>query len=739
MREDEAEQLDDLEVGFEDDDDEKDGLFVLRELWPMVWVYPKLVSLLFFSLLGHVAATVFLALSLEKLFDKAIPNGDVRQTVLVVAALLAVIGLAMGAALVQSKVVGKLSGAVVFDLQARLLEHLLSLPPARMARARSGDLLARFSTDLASVAAAVGVAGPYLLLYALVAVGCLLAIAAMDLRAALGTFALFGFGAVLSRPMAGFASSATRKLKDAESEVLVVASETLRSYTFISVFSLRGVFVRRFAAVAKVQRAAQAQAAYRLHAAEMAAEYGSMALVAIALGGGALLASHGAISAGALVAIFTLLVYLQESVYHIAAFAGELVECSGGLARILEFLSEPVESEEEGEKLTPLSESIRFKDLVVQYDNLTALRKVSFEIPRGQHVAIVGRSGSGKSTLLRLLMRSLDPHEGTLLWDGRDVTKASRRSLREKLGVVFQEPIIVGETVREAVRLGRPEASDADVEKALEAAALTGPKANLSAGADTPLGENGSGLSGGQKQRLALARALIREPSVLLLDEVSAALDPESERHILETIHSLPAGQTIISVTHRPLFAKGADRILLLDGGKLVEDGSHEELTARGGVYAQLYRHQTGFAEEAGRVKVTAEHLATIPMLSNCSLETLKTFAEAFAFREFESGATIIEEGARPEAFYILHRGKLDVQVGPKSVATLEDGDCFGEIGLLLDVPRTATVRTLTPVTCFRLGKEDFERLMESDKELEQALLQVVRTRSERKGLQHLG
>ena len=191
---------------------------------------------------------------------------------------------------------------------------------------------------------------------------------------------------------------------------------------------------------------------------------------------------------------------------------------------------------------------------------------------------------------------------------------------------------MIGETIREAVRLGCPEATDADIDSALEAAALTGPQANLPQGPETPLGEEGLGLSGGQKQRLALARALIREPSVLILDEVSAALDPESEAKILETIRALPAEQTIISVTHRLLFAQSADLILVLDSDEIVEDGRHEELLAMGGAYAQLYQHQTGFTTDQGTVKVTPEHLAMIPILSTNSPAILESFAQNQGF-----------------------------------------------------------------------------------------------------------
>jgi ATP-binding cassette subfamily B protein len=211
-------------------------------------------------------------------------------------------------------------------------------------------------------------------------------------------------------------------------------------------------------------------------------------------------------------------------------------------------------------------------------------------IPAGEMVALVGPSGAGKSTLLHLLTRLYDPIRGCIAFDGFNLRYVTQESLRAQIGVVFQESILFNTTIRENIRMGKPGASDAEVEAMAQIAEIHSFIVSLPSGYDTVVGKQGGLLSGGQKQRIAIARALLRDPTLLLLDEATSALDPEVEAALISNLKNVTKGRTILMVTHRLASAMGADRILVLDQGRIVEHGRHSELLARGDRYARLWR-----------------------------------------------------------------------------------------------------------------------------------------------------
>jgi ABC-type multidrug transport system fused ATPase/permease subunit len=243
-----------------------------------------------------------------------------------------------------------------------------------------------------------------------------------------------------------------------------------------------------------------------------------------------------------------------------------------------------------------LRESIRFEDVRFAYPDAEdeALRGVDFAVRRGERIALVGLSGAGKSTLLDLVARFHDPSSGRILADGRDLRALRPGDWLERLAVVQQRPFLFQATIRENVRYGRPDASDDEVRRACEAARLGDLLARLPQGLDTPVGEGGARLSGGEAQRVTIARALLKDAEILLLDEATSALDSQSERLVQQALERLMEGRTTFVIAHRLATIRGADRILVLEDGRLVEEGTHDALLARGGKYAQLWQLQAG-------------------------------------------------------------------------------------------------------------------------------------------------
>jgi subfamily B ATP-binding cassette protein MsbA len=271
-------------------------------------------------------------------------------------------------------------------------------------------------------------------------------------------------------------------------------------------------------------------------------------------------------------------------------------ESLAGLDRLEELLAEKPDQEDASEATprTNVRGDVSLAGVTFAYRNEPVLHDVTFEAHAGEVVALVGPSGGGKSTLIDLIARFYDPDAGTVSVDGRDVRTVTRRSLLASLAIVTQEPFLFNDTVLENVRYGRPTASRDEVVAACRAANIHEAVSALPNGYDTVVGERGATLSGGQRQRLTIARALLKDPRILLLDEATSALDSESERVVQEALERLMRGRTTLVVAHRLSTVMGATRIVVLDRGQVVEEGRHEDLVARGGLYQKLHALQSG-------------------------------------------------------------------------------------------------------------------------------------------------
>ena len=271
-------------------------------------------------------------------------------------------------------------------------------------------------------------------------------------------------------------------------------------------------------------------------------------------------------------------------------------------------------------------------------------------------MAVVGPSGSGKSTVLNLVARFYDPTHGRVLLDGADLRTLQQDSVRAQLGVVFQDNVLLAATIRENIRLGRPTATDEEVRAAARAAEIDGFIAGLGRGYDTVVGDRGVAFSGGQRQRIAIARAILRDPPLLLLDEATSALDPESEAAINATLKRLAAGRTVVSVTHRLAGAKDADLILVFDGGRLVEQGPHDELLRREGLYARLWQKQHGFhlADNRAAIRSTASGACRS---SGPPRSAARGHRAPHGDRVHPPESVVFREGDLGDRFYLIVRG----------------------------------------------------------------------------------
>ncbi len=695
---------------------------LLRILSARVKPYSPRVVVLVLTLLVEGFFNVLLALSLKLIVDYAVTPRDARALTLILVALGVGYLLTVCSQVVRDYLYAWLGAHVIGDLRADMFRHLQTLSPEFYARARTGDLAARFSSDLSAVENAVVLGLPQGLLCLINVVFSACVLFALDWRLALCAAAGLPLCFAGPRLLAPRALRAGDRLRTEQAALTNVIHENLGAQAVVRAFGLGRTLLAGFESRAGRVTGLASRFNFLSYVSERSPNIAMLLFHVLLIGVGSLLAYGGSLTVGSLVSFNALFLTVSTAVMGLTAVTPTLLQATGGMRRVQELLDErpTVLERADARRLPPLLSGVRFEGVRFGYaPERDDLKGVTLDIPAGTRVALVGHSGCGKSTCLKLLKRFHDPREGRVLFDGIDLREARLDSLYEQVSVVFQESFLFNTTVRENIRMGRPSATDAEVEAAARAAEIHEVITRMPDGYDTQVGERGGLLSGGQRQRIAIARALVRNPSLLILDEATSALDPESEAAINETVERISLGRTVVSVTHRLSSVMNYDRILVFHEGNLIEQGTHEDLLFRGGTYAAMWRRQTGTTlSPAGDPCVNDLNvLRDVPLFKNLDRAYLKEIAGALITERVPAGRTLIKEGEEGRRFYIVVRGKVSVSAKgsdgrPRRLATLEDGDFFGEIALLTDSPTNATVETLTPSTFLALQREQLDNLM---------------------------
>jgi ATP-binding cassette subfamily B protein len=483
---------------------------------------------------------------------------------------------------------------VAADLRRRVYDHVLGLSPSFFDTARTGDILSRMTADVGLLQSLVGSAISLGLRNAVTGTGALVMMVATSAK--LAGIVLLVLPVVVV-PLVLFGRRERRLSRTAQERVADLAAraeETLNGLRTVQAFTHEPVERARFGEEAERSVAA---------ALRRVASRTALILAVILLGFGAITFSlwvgghdvvAGRMSAGSLAAFVFYAVLLASAGATVSELWGEIQRAAAAADRLLELLAvvpdiappaAPARLPQPAQGRVAL-EGVRFAYPTRQ--GQWALDDVSLSVAPGETVALVGPSGSGKTTLFQLLLRFYDPQEGRIMLDGVDATRLDPAELRARIGLVPQEPLIFSATAAENIRYGRPGASDAEVRRAAEAAAASGFIAGLPQGYDTHLGARGVTLSGGQRQRIAIARAILKDAPVLLLDEATSALDAESEQAVQQALERLSRDRTTLVVAHRLATVRRADRILVLEAGRIVAAGPHEALVREGGLYARL-------------------------------------------------------------------------------------------------------------------------------------------------------
>ncbi len=568
-----------------------------RRLW-RGWIAPHWPKILMILAVIAVSAgtTGLYPILINKAYD-AFGARDAGMIALLPVLVLGVVVVKAATLYAQVTMTNRLATRIEADLQIALYDHLVDADVAQLADETPAALTQRFTTDLAYIRDALTRATTNLVRDALTLVSVFAAMVWLDWFLSIFAIVVLPLAVI---PISRIGKRIRRVSTTTQEQTGVMAqlvSESFGALRIVKTYGLEGYLKGRAAAAFERVRVLKVKAADQRGRVEPTLELlGGLAVVGVLLVIGWRISS-GASTVGEFTGFVSALLIAAQPLRALGSLNAVLQQGFSALRRVFDVLDRPPSiADRPGAKpLAVTAGEVRFEDVVFRYtfaDGTRALDGVDFVAPGGKVTAIVGRSGAGKSTLFSLVCRLFDAESGRVAIDGADVRDVTLESLRRQVAVVAQEAVLFNDTVRQNIRFGRSDATDAEIEEAARQAAAHGFISAMPEGYDTIVGDRGARLSGGERQRITLARAFLKDAPILLLDEATSALDSESEHLIREAIARLASGRTTLVIAHRLSTIRAADRIVVMEAGRVVESGTHDELIAAGGLYARFYRLQ---------------------------------------------------------------------------------------------------------------------------------------------------
>jgi ATP-binding cassette subfamily B protein len=577
----------------------------IASLWPYIWRHPAMLLLAVVALVASAAATLAVPLAVRGMVDHGFSRAEGGAIDGYFTALIA-LGFALAvASAARMYAVNWLGERVVADLRAQVFRHLGTLGPAFYETTHSGEVMSRLTADTTQIKTAAGSALSQALRNLIMLAGTLAmmvvtspALSALALGAIpLIVFPLLAYGRAVQR--------ISRAAQDRLAEASAYAADNLGAVRAMVAFGQEAAVAGRFAAAVETAfAAAKARLMARAGLTAIAISLVVASIVGV-LWSGARMVVAGSMTGGELGQFVLYAVLGGGALAELSEVWGELASASGAAGRMMELLATaPQVTAPVAPRPLPRPPrgTVEFRNVRFVYPtrpDVSALNGLTFSIAKGETVALVGPSGAGKSTIFNLILRFYDAQSGQVLVEGLPVADVDPHALRSRIALVPQETALFDDTVLENIRYGRPDAGVEDVQRAALAAHAHSFVLGLPQGYNTRLGERGVTLSGGQRQRIALARAVLRDAPILLLDEATSALDAESEAAVQQALEGITQERTTLVIAHRLATVQRADRILVLDAGRIVEEGRHADLVRKGGLYARLAELQ--FALDAAQ------------------------------------------------------------------------------------------------------------------------------------------
>jgi ATP-binding cassette, subfamily B, bacterial len=543
-------------------------------------------------------ATLAVPVAVRRMIDFGFTREGVELINSYFAVMIAVAGVLAFASAMRFYLVTTLGERIVADLRSEVFAHLTSLSSAFFDETKTGEIVSRLTADTTQIKAAVGSSVSVALRNLVLFLGATAMMVVTSPR--LSAFVLLAIP-VIVLPLYGFGRAVRRRSRlaqDTLAEASAYVSELLGAVRVLQAFTNEALAISRFGdAVERAFRAALLSTRARAILTAIAI-FLVFSSVVVVLWVGAHDVLTNKITPGRLSQFVLFAVFAAAALGELSQVGGEVAAASGAAERLFELLAIKPVIERPLRPVAlpkPARGEIAYEQVAFAYPSRPQARVldgISFRVQRGEKVALVGPSGAGKSTIFHLMLRFYDPASGTIRLDGVKLTEADPSELRQRIALVPQDPVVFGASIADNIRFGRPQASDAEVERAADLALAAEFIRRLPQAYETPVGERGVTLSGGQRQRIAIARAILRDAPLLLLDEATSSLDAESETLVKEALEHLMAERTTLVIAHRLATVLSCDRILVIEAGRIVEEGSHERLAASGGLYARLAKLQ---------------------------------------------------------------------------------------------------------------------------------------------------
>lgn len=583
-----------------DDDKKRRSLRPLLALKPIILRYKGMLAAAALSMLVSAMAMLSVPMAVRRMIDLGFSGNNAGMIDSYFMTLIAIGGVIALASPARVYYVNLLGERVISDLRAETFAHLARLGPSFFDTNHSGEMMSRLTADTTQLKSVAGSTLSQAVRNAIMLVGALVLMFITSVK--LSVMVLIAIPLIVL-PLTGYGRSVSklsRRAQDRLAEASAYAAENLSAHRTMQAYVNEAAVSKRFSQA--VERTFDA-ARERLLARSLLAGVATFLTVASVTGVlwyGASSVIAGEMTGGNLGQFVLYALFAAGALAELAEVWGEISQAAGAAERLVEMqqIVPDIRTPDNPIALPqPALGTVAFEGVRFAYPGRTdmpAIDGVSFKVGQGETVALVGASGAGKSTLFGLLLRFYDAQSGTVRVDGVDVATADLDQLRRSIAVVPQDIALFADTVAENIRYGTPAASLDDVRRAAEAAQADGFIRALPEGYDTKLGERGVNLSGGQRQRIAIARAVLKNAPILLLDEATSSLDAESEGLVQRALDGLMEGRTTLVIAHRLATVQKADRILVMDQGRLVESGTHAELVRKGGIYARLANLQFG-------------------------------------------------------------------------------------------------------------------------------------------------